>query len=130
MDAVVEAAGARRLVPELLDPARGQPGLLQQLAPAALDRTFTRVDHARRQLPRVSFDRRTVLPNDGNSSAARQRDDRYIIGLHDRVKGLRRSVARKLDLARDDAHPRRDLRRAARADARPFHGLIRCLRWP
>src|SRR5262249_52877870 len=47
--------------------------------------------------------------------------DRDVIGLLDRVIGLRRGAAGKLHLARDDAYPRRHRRGAARAYARPFH---------
>src|SRR4029450_7912348 len=66
--------------------------------------------------------RRAVLPHDRNFPAWGERDDRDVIGLLDRVIGLRRRAARKLHLARDDAHPRRHRRGAARAYARPFHG--------
>src|SRR5262249_16032538 len=75
----------------------------------------------RGQLPGERFERRAVLPHDRDFPAWGERDDRDVIGLLDRVIGLRRGAARKLHLARDDAHPRRHRRGASRAYARPVH---------
>src|SRR5215472_1750571 len=122
VDAVVEASGAGGVLAERVNGARGEAGLFHELAPAAVGRVFAGIDQARRQLPRERFERGAVLPHDRDFSAARERDDRDVIGLLDSVIGLRRRAARKLHLARDDAHPRRHRRGAARAYARPFHG--------
>src|SRR5262245_56538549 len=124
MDAVVEAAGAGGILAQGMDGARGEAGLLQKLAPAALGGILAGIDQARRQLPGVSLERGAVLPHDRNFAGARERNDRDVIGLLHRVIDLRRRAAREFHLARDEAHPRRHRRGAARAYARPFHGII------
>src|SRR5262249_42067828 len=122
VDAVVEAPGAGGIFAERVNGARAEPGLFHELAPAAAGGVSAGMEGARRQLPGERFERRAVLPHDRNFPAWGERDDRDVIGLLDRVIGLRRRAARKLHLARDDAHPRRHRRGAARAYARPFHG--------
>src|SRR5262249_37751521 len=113
---------ARRRVAQAVDRARGQAGLLEQLAPAALERILAVVHESRRQFPGERFQRRPVLPHDRYLSGAGERDDPHVIGLLDRMKDLARPAAGKFNLARDDADPRRDRGGAARAYARPFHG--------
>src|SRR5262249_13867657 len=94
------------------------------LTPAAFGRILAGVDQARRQLPGVSLERGAVLPHYRNFAGAGERDDRDVIGLLHRVIDLRRRAAREFHLTRDEAHPRRHPRGAARAYARPFHGAI------
>ena len=90
VDAVVEAPGAGAFVAQRVNGARGQAGLLHELAAAAVGRALAGIDQAGRQLPREGFDRRPVLPHDRHLAAARERDDRDVIGLLDRVVDLRR----------------------------------------
>src|SRR5262249_9988876 len=123
VDAVVEAPGAGGVLAQRVNGARGEAGLFHELAPAAVGRVFAGIDEARRQLPGERFERRAVLPHDRDFPTGGERDDRDVIGLLDRVIGLRRRPTRKLHLARDDAHPGRHRRGAARAYARPFHVL-------
>ncbi len=121
MNAVAEPARTGAVFAQVVDGTRGQASLFEQFAPAAVGRSLPGIDQPGRQLPRECFERRAVLPHDRDLAAASERDDRDIVGLLDRVVGLRRLAARKLDLARDDAHPRRNLGGAARAYSRPFH---------
>src|SRR5262249_6008833 len=67
------------------------------------------------------LERGAVLPHDRDFAGAGERNDRDVIGLLDRVIDLRRRAAGEFHLARDEAHPRRHRRGAARAYARPFH---------
>src|SRR5262249_26992923 len=60
VDAVVEASGAGGVLAERMNGAGGEPGLFQELAPAAVGRVFAGVDEARRQLPGECFERRPV----------------------------------------------------------------------
>src|SRR5262245_65992833 len=69
VDAVVEASGAGGVLAERMNGAGGEPGLFQELAPAAVGRVFAGVDEARRQLPGECFERRPVLPHDWNFPA-------------------------------------------------------------
>src|SRR5690242_20486335 len=57
VDAVVEAAGAGRVLAQRMDRARGEAGLLQELAPAAFGRVLAGIDEARRQFPGVGLER-------------------------------------------------------------------------
>src|SRR5262249_56362656 len=74
MQAVAEPPGARRRVAQAVDRARGQAGLLEQLAPAALERILAVVPESRRQFPGERFQRRPVLPHDRYLSGAGWRD--------------------------------------------------------
>src|ERR1700730_6520425 len=114
MDPVVEASGAWKCRSEEKNFASNEPGLFNELAPATVNRIFPMIDKTCRQLPGECFKRRPVLAHDRNLSAARERDDCDIVGLLDGVIGLRLRAALKLDLARDDAHPRRHAGGAAR----------------
>jgi hypothetical protein len=107
MDPVVEASGAWKCRSEEMDFPRGEPGLFNELAPATVNRIFSRIDKTRRQLPGECFKRRPVLAHDRNLSAARERDDCDIVGLLDGVIGLRLRAAPKKPLFRADLPPTR-----------------------
>src|SRR5262249_35916130 len=121
VDAIVQAPGAGGVLAERVHGARAKARLFQKLAPATFGGILALVDEARRQFPAIGLERRPVLPHDRNFSGAGERDDRDVIGLLDRVVDLRRLPTRKFHLPRNEAHPRRHRRGAARTDARPFH---------
>jgi hypothetical protein len=122
MNAIVEPPGARRAVPQPVNRLGGESSFLQKFAAAAFGRILAGIDEAAGQLPSVLLHRRTILPHQWEAPAGRACDDRDVIGLFDRVIKLRRRAARELDLALDDAHPRRDFGGPALADSRPFPG--------
>src|SRR5437667_5136603 len=85
MNSVVETPRAGRGFTQVVNGARGQSGLLQELAARAIGWFLAALDQARRQLPRECFQRWPILPHDRNFPAPGERDNGDIVGLLDGV---------------------------------------------
>jgi hypothetical protein len=90
---VAEPARARKSARKRLHLSRGEAGLLTQLAAAAHERGFPRIDEACRQFPRECLECRPVLAHDGNPAVRRHGHDRDVIGLRHRVVEVARGAA-------------------------------------
>jgi hypothetical protein len=93
MNLVAEPARARESARKRLHLSRGEAGLLTQLAAAAHERGFPRIDEACRQFPRECLECRPVLAHDGNPAVRRHGHDRDVIGLRHRVVEVARGAA-------------------------------------
>src|SRR3989442_1753880 len=101
MNSVVETPRAGRGFTQVVNGARSQSGLLQELAARAIGWFLAALDQARRQLPRECFQRRPILPHDRNFPAPGERDNGDIVGLLDGVIELHGTAAGKFHFACD-----------------------------